>query len=141
MFKKLSLFLLRVALGGLFFYAGVTKIMNPDWSAAGYISSAKMFAPFYQWLASSSIIGWVNLLNEWGLTILGAALILGLFVRWAAIGGIIMMLLYYFVILQFPYVGEHSYIVDEHIVYSLVLLYFIGAKESSSWGIDGFLGR
>ncbi|MDP2676948.1 MAG: DoxX family protein [bacterium] len=141
MFEKITIFLLRISLGGLFFYSGITKIMNPDWSAAGYMAGAKTFASFFQLLSSPAYIGWVNLLNEWGLTILGAALILGLFVRWAAIGGVIIMMLYYFVILQFPHAGDHSYIVDEHIIYSLVLLYFIATKKSTAWGIDGLRGR
>ena len=66
MFKTISVFLLRVGLGSLFFYAGITKVMNPDWSAAGYLANAKTFPSLYQWLASAGNIGWVNFVNEWG---------------------------------------------------------------------------
>ena len=76
-----------------------------------------------------------------GLTLIGASLILGIFVRWSAFAGIIIMLLYYFPILQFPHVGDHSYIVDEHIIYSLVLLVFIAIKAGHSWGIDGLRSK
>ena len=40
-FQKISLFFLRVFLGGLFFYAGITKVLDPSWTAAGYLKGAK----------------------------------------------------------------------------------------------------
>lgn len=116
------LLVLRIALGWLFVYAGISHISNPSWSAAGYLSSAKTFPALYHWLASAPNIGWVNILNEWGITLIGIALISGIMLRLASYGGILMMALYYLVILKFPYVGDHSFIVDEHIIYILVLL-------------------
>src|SRR3989344_2924343 len=94
--QKLSLFLLRVSVGWLMFYAGITKTLNPEWSAEGYLRSAKTFSGFYTMLADSSFLPLINFVNEWGLTFLGASLILGIFVRLASIGGIVLMLLYYF---------------------------------------------
>lgn len=116
-----ALLALRIALGWLFVYAGISHISNPSWSAAGYLSGAKTFPVFYHWLASASNIGWVNFLNEWGLTLVGIALITGIMLRLASYAGILIMALYYLVILNFPYVGDHSFLVDEHIIYILVL--------------------
>lgn len=116
------LLMLRIALGWLFLYAGVSHILDPQWSAAGYINSAKTFPALYHWLASAQNIGWVNFVNEWGMTLIGIALITGIMLRLASYGGILMMALYYLVILKFPYVGDHSFIIDEHIIYILVLL-------------------
>ena len=115
--QKISLFLLRVGMGILFFWAGYTKLINPAWSAAGYISGSKVFAGFYSWLLSSNILPTINFLNEWGLTLIGAALILGVFVRFASFFGLLLMVLYYLPI--FP--PAHG-LVDEHIIYSLVFL-------------------
>ncbi|MDO8610714.1 MAG: DoxX family protein [bacterium] len=112
---------LRLAMGWLFFYAGITKVLNPSWTSAGYLKNAQTFSDFYSWLASTFNIGWVDFLNQWGLTLIGLALIFGVYVRWASYGGIAMMLLYYFPILSFPLVGEHSFLIDEHIIYSLSL--------------------
>ena len=95
----------RVALGVLFFYAGITKVLNPSWSAAGYLNSAKTFPGLFQWFASAGNLGWVNLVNEWGLTLVGVALISGLLVRWASLGGILLMILYYLPVLEFPYIA------------------------------------
>ena len=120
-FQKFSYFLLRIGMGILFFWAGYTKLINPDWSAAGYIAGSKTFTGFYTWLLQPNILPTVNFLNEWGLTLIGAALILGIFVRIASFFGIITMTLYYLPI----YPPAHG-LVDEHIIYSLVFLVLMG---------------
>ena len=99
---KQSLFLLRITLGWLFFYAGITKILNPEWSSAGFLGTAQTFGNFYDWLASAQNIGWVNFLNEWGLTLIGAGLIFGTLTRLASYFGILMMVVYYFPGIDFP---------------------------------------
>ena len=133
---KMAVFLSRVGLGIMFFYAGITKVMNPNWSAAGYLNNANKFPDLYQWFASAGNIGWVNFMNEWGLTLIGLALITGLFVRWASLGGILIMILYYFPIMQFPYVGANSWIVDEHVIFIFVFLTLIASNAGTFWGLD-----
>lgn len=134
--KNISLFLLRVSFGWLMFYAGITKILNPSWTAAGYLSNAKTFPALFGWLASPDIIGIVNFLNEWGLTLIGVSLILGILVRPASVAGVILMLLYYFPVLDWPTIGTHSYIIDEHIIYVLIFAYFVYAAPGKIWGLD-----
>jgi len=135
--QKVSLFLLRVGLGWYFLYAGITKILDPMWSAAGYLNGAQSFKSLFAWFASPANIGWINFVNEWGLTLVGIALILGLWVRWASVAGVVLMVLYWLPVLSFPYAGEHAYIIDDHIIYLfgfLVLMYFDSGKY---WGLDG----
>lgn len=134
--QKVVLTVLRVATGWFFLYAGITKVLDPTWSAEGYLSGAQTFSNLYGWLALPSNIGWVNFLNEWGLTLIGAALILGICVRWAAYAGVLLMLLYWFPVLNFPYVGDHSYVVDDHIIYTLVLFVLAYFNAGRYWGID-----
>lgn len=126
MFKKISLFLLRIGLGIMFLWAGYTKLMNPNWSAAGYIASSKILSGFYDFLLQPNVLPIINFLNEWGLTLIGLALILGIFVRLASFFGLALMILYYLPI----YPPAHG-LIDEHIIYSaafLVLMAF-GAGE------------
>ncbi|MBI1975136.1 MAG: DoxX family protein [Parcubacteria group bacterium] len=137
-FHKVPLFLLRVSMGWLMLYAGVTKILDPNWSAAGYLKGAQTFTGFYQWLTSPSVLPVVNFVNEWGLTLLGISLILGVFVRLSSIFGTVLMLLYYFPILSFPYPNPHSFLVDEHIVYALVLLFFAVSRPGRVWGLENW---
>lgn len=137
-FQKFSLFLLRITLGWMFFYAGITKVLNPAWSAAGYLTGAKTFVGFYQWLASPGILPITNFLNEWGLTLIGIALILGIAVRFYSFFGALLMLLYYFPILQFPYPNPHSYIVDEHIIYTAAFLALAAVRAGRVWGLENW---
>ena len=135
------LVLLRVALGWLMLYSGFNKLMNPDWSAAGYLQGAQTFKPLYDYFISPGVLPIVNALNEWGQTLLGVSLILGAFVRLSSVLGALLMLLYYIPILQFPVVGEHSYIVDEHIIYALILLYFATVGAGRTWGLDKWISK
>lgn len=134
--QRIMLFALRLAMGWMMLYAGITKVLNPAWSAAGYLNGAKTFAGLYQWLLNPSVLPVVNFVNEWGLTLLGVSLIVGIFVRLTSALGAVLMLLYYFPVLAFPYAGEHSYIVDEHIIYALVLLLFVATRAGRIWGFD-----
>lgn len=134
--RHLPLFLLRLALGWLFFYSGITKVLNPDWSAAGYLQGAQTFAGFYHWLLQPDILPAINFLNEWGLLLLGIALILGVFVRVAAVLGALLMLLYYFPGLDFPRIGKTGYLVDEHIIYALSLLVLAAFRAGRMWGLE-----
>ena len=139
--QKFSILILRLSLGFLMFYAGITKVTDPSWSAAGYIKGAKAFSPLYNFLLNPSVLPVINFLNEWGLTLLGISLIFGVFVRPSSVLGIALMILYYLPILKFPYVGEHSYLVDEHIIYSSVLLLLIAFNAGRIFGFDGWLSR
>lgn len=137
-FSRISLFLLRVSVGWMFFYAGITKVLNPEWSAAGYLAGAKTFSGFYQWLITPGMLPITNFVNEWGLTMLGVSLILGIGVRLSSVLGALLMLLYYFPMLDFPYPNAHSYIVDEHIIYIFVLLFFAAVRAGRAWGLENW---
>ena len=132
------MFALRLALGWLFFYSGITKVLNPDWTSVEYLEAAKTFPWFYNWLASPEILPITNFVNEWGLTLLGVSLILGLWMRWSAPLGALLMLLYYLPILDFPYLNPHSFIVDEHIVYAFALLALWTLREARAWSLDAY---
>ena len=133
--------LTRIAMGTLFFYAGITKILNPEWTAKGYLEGAQTLTGLYQWMAQPGILPYIDVLNKWGLTLIGIALLLGIGSRTASIFGAIMMLLYYFPELNFPYVGEHSFLVDEHIIYALVLLTLYSTNAGSYLGFQGRFRR
>src|SRR3989344_2863980 len=139
-FQKISLFLLRVSLGWMFLYSGINALTTPSWSAAGYLKGAKTFAGFYQWLLQPNILPVINFVNEWALTLLGISLILGIFIRFSAPLGAVLMLLYYFPILAFPYPNAHAFIVDEHIIYALALLVLASLRAGDVWGLGKKFG-
>lgn len=135
------IFVLRITIGWLFFYAGITKILDPEWSAAFYLKGAKTFPELYAFFLRPDILPYVNLLNKWGLTLIGISLILGAYVRWSAIAGVIVMVLYYLPELDFPRVGDHSMLIDEHIIYALVLILLVSLRAGRIFGLDCKLQR
>lgn len=139
--QKYSLLFLRLTLGWMFFYAGITKVLDPAWSAAGYIGSAKTFTGFYNLLLQPNILPLINFVNEWGLTLLGISLIIGACVRLSSILGVVLMLLYYLPALDFPYPNSNAFIVDEHIIYSAALIYLAVIHAGRSVGVDYHLAK
>jgi len=136
-FEKISLFLLRITTGWLFFYSGITKVLDPSWSAAGYLSGAKMFTGFYQFLVSPAILPITNFVNEWGLTLLGASLVLGIFVRLSGKLGAIMMILYWLP-LGILRPDAYSLVVDDHIIYAAALLVLSSARAGRIYGLENW---
>ena len=134
--QKFFLFVSRITVGWMFFYAGITKVLDPQWSAEGYLKGAKAFTWFFQILLDPSVLPIINFMNKWGLTLLGVSLILGLFVRFSSLLGVLLMALYYLA-LGFPYPNPHSYIIDEHIIYISILLFFAAVKAGRVLGLDG----
>ena len=96
--KRLSITILRVAIGWHFLYEGVSKLFAENWTAHGFlINSTGFLSGFYRWLASSpELLRVVELLNIWGLVAIGLALFLGVAIPYAAVAGVLLLTLYYF---------------------------------------------
>jgi thiosulfate dehydrogenase [quinone] large subunit len=92
-----ALVALRFAIGWHFFYEGVSKLVNPYWTAAGYLESSQGFmSELFMDLASDpGTLAFIDQLNMWGLVLVGLGLMLGGLTRTATVFGIIMLLLYY----------------------------------------------
>lgn len=135
-----SLLVLRVALGWLMLYAGLDKVLSGNWSAAGFLHGAKTFNSFYVFLTQPGLIGVVNFFNEWGLTLLGVSLILGVFVRWSSVFGAVLMVLYYFASNAFPSV-PNGLVVDDHIIYALILILLAVMGAGRYYGLDSVLAK
>ena len=133
-FQNWSLFLLRITIGWLFLNAGLNHLLDPAFSAVGYLNKAATFSALFNALASPSILPIVNFLVIWGLILLGIALILGIFVRWSGYLGAVLMFLLYLPVLNFPVVG-HGYIVDDHIIFIAGLLTLAAFKAGRVWGL------
>jgi len=116
---------------------GSSPITHCSISDIFLLENANTFSGFYSWLASPNILPIVDALNQWGLTIIGAVLIVGILVRFSAYLGALMMILYYFPGLTFPYVGEHSYIVDDHIIYAMAFLVLASMSSNHIWSLAG----
>ncbi|WP_198526062.1 MULTISPECIES: DoxX family protein [unclassified Haloferax] len=146
-----SLFLLRVVMGWTLFQGGITKLVtyldadpSNNWTAAGYLANAipegNPLMGLWSSMAGSPLI---DMLNMWGLTLAGLALILGAFVRFSAFWGAVMMLFYWAAALEGGILAglplAHGWVVDDHIVYA-VLLFGLGAFGAGRiLGVDAYL--
>ena len=88
---------LRVLIGWHFLYEGLAKLVNPNWSSAGYLlDSGGWFAPlFFSLTHNPDVLAVVDFLNVWGLIFIGMGLITGTFTRVATMAGVVLMAFYY----------------------------------------------
>ncbi|UCH10938.1 MAG: DoxX family membrane protein [Fidelibacterota bacterium] len=103
-----GLVLLRIIVGWHLLYEGLSKLIDPYWTSAGYLSESKwIFASLLRSLARNPhVLAGVDFVNIWSLIIIGTFLIAGLFTRVVSYSGMILLLLYY--IAYPPLVGIES---------------------------------
>ncbi len=135
--QEVLIFLLRVGLGWYMFWAGITKVLNPEWTSAGFLSGAQ-FSGFFNLFLSPLILPFIDFLNEWGAIMIGLSFIFGVGVRLSSYFGAIMLMLYYFAH-GFPRPDEHTYIVNLHVIFSLVFLYLGSINAGSVYGLSEWL--
>ena len=143
----IAITVLRVFVGWHFLYEGLAKLTAPAWSAAGYLRQAR--GPFAEWFKSLAAqpdqLANADLVTMWGLTIVGACLMLGLFTRLASLAGIGFILLFYFC--NPPFIGyfyslptEGSYlVVNKNIVEVCALLVILVTGSGRFAGLDRIL--
>ncbi|OGD92664.1 hypothetical protein A2697_02565 [Candidatus Curtissbacteria bacterium RIFCSPHIGHO2_01_FULL_41_44] len=138
--QRISLFVARILLGWLMFYAGWSKVITyftdaRDFSAAGFLKGLEgPFASIFLSLSGNVVVDW---LNAYGLLLVGLAIVLGIFVRFASFWGVVLMLLYY--LAGFP--PERAFIVDEHVIYSSVFVFMAFCGAGRIWGLDAFIEK
>ena len=143
----IAITVLRVIVGWHFLYEGIAKLTSPSWSAVGYMRASRgPFSAFFRWIASNpQMLDNTNLITMYGLTIVGVLLILGLFTRLAAVGGMSFVLLFY--LCNPPFVGyfysiptEGSYlIVNKNLVELCALLVILLTRSGLFAGLDRIL--
>ena len=100
--------ILRIVIGWHFLYEGIVKLMNPAWTARPFLEGSRwIFGDLFRWMISGNTGMWIiDTINAYGLTIIGLALILGLFTRIALLSGAGLLLMYY---IAYPPFGGFSY--------------------------------
>ena len=151
-----GLALFRILVGIIFLWAGIEKLVAAEpFSAAGFLkfgtagtlgwpfvsgtpAEGTIFNPTHDiWVglaANDGLTGIVNLLVVWGEIGIGIGLILGLFTRFSAAMGTLMMLLFFFAAWDFAY-G----IVNQHLTYAIVCATLTGLGAGRYYGLDGAL--
>lgn len=145
-----ALVLLRMLIGWHFLYEGLVKVFNPYWSAGPYLAEAKLpiVGAIFRWMADTPfLLSIVDFLNEWGLILIGLALMLGLFTRVFIWAGLALVMLYYlanppFIAYKYSMPPEGSYIiVNKNLIEAAALFVLALFPTGMHVGLDRLLQR
>jgi thiosulfate dehydrogenase (quinone) large subunit len=153
---QIGVALFRVAVGIIFLWAGLEKLLGPEpFDASGFLTHATggtlgwpfvtgtavegtIYNPTHDFWVSlagnSAVMSIVNFLVVFGEIGIGVALILGLFTRFAGAMGTLMMVLFFFAAWNFT-----NGIVNQHLTYALVCATLTGIGAGRYYGLDGVL--
>ncbi|MGV8094208.1 MAG: DoxX subfamily [Mangrovibacterium sp.] len=142
-----SLTLLRIVIGWHFLYEGLIKIYDSAWTSKIYLQeSVGPMAHFFKSLTQhKSLLYSVDLLNKWGLVLIGTGLFAGLLSKWCKIFGMALLALYYLVYPPFAGLGniahvEGSYwLVNKNLIELIALFVLYQLPTSHITGIDRFI--
>ena len=140
---------IRILIGWHFLYEGLAKLFASNWTSAGYLLQSQwLFSGFFHWIAESpQILNIVNMINIWGLILIGLGLFFGFLTRWASLAGFLLLLLYF--IANPPFVGfvseytteGHYLIVNKNLIELFMLLLLAFVPKDNFYSIDRLLSR
>ena len=140
---------LRIFIGWQFLYEGIIKLLDPNWTSAGYLTeSSWIFSGLFHWMAANpGVLQIVDFLNTWGLILIGLGLFFGLFTRLSIISGIFLLGLYYIANPPFIESGSgallegHYLIIDKNFIELTALFVLIFFRNGKFLGLDYFISR
>jgi thiosulfate dehydrogenase [quinone] large subunit len=147
--QLIGLVMLRIFIGWLFLHEGLVKLANPYWSAAGFLNDSQwIFSSIFNWMAGNPmILNVVNMINIWGLILIGCGLIAGCFTQTATLAGISLLLLYYLsnpplfgYIYSFPQEGNYL-IVNKTLIEMAALFVLYLFPTGHRIGVDRIIKR
>lgn len=140
--ERTIILLLRLSMAWVFLYAASHQVTVPGWSVAGFLGSAKTFHGFFQLFTGPVVAPVISFLVEYGHLLIGLSLLTGLLVRVSSLAAIALMILYWMAHMNFPYISNtNNFLVDEHIVYALVLALLIARHAGHIVGLDAWVAR
>lgn len=134
--QRVLLFVFRVSIGWVFLGAALRQLPSPDWSAAGFMSGSPNFSGFFELMATPPFLTIIDFVIPWAHLLIGLALILGICMKLGALGGAILMILYYIPRFEFP-----GTIVEYHLIYALLIVYLAAVHAGRIWGLEGVLSK
>ena len=144
-----ALVALRMLIGWHFLYEGVTKMMNPYWTSAGYLADSQwIFSGLFTRIASNPfLLATADAVTKWGLVLIGIGLMLGLLTRAAALAGVVLVFLFY--ICNPPLLGydysmptEGSYlVVNKTLIEMVALCVLLLFPTGKIVGLDNLISR
>ncbi|KKF40053.1 DoxX family protein [Halorubrum saccharovorum] len=137
--SALFIVLLRATIGGMILFAGLGKVSEWPFDAAGYLANVDAASPvsglFAAMASSPALMEVVNVVVPVTQVLIGVALIAGAFVRLAALGGAMQMALFYLG----GWSGDVLALFDSTLVYAIVFLTVAAFGAGRVLGLDAYI--
>jgi len=131
----------RLLMAWTFIYAASHQAFV-EFSVVGFLNSTKTFHKFFAIFTGPSIAPVVSFMVAWGHLAIGLSLLVGLMVRVSSLFGIALLMMYWMAHMDWPFIeNTNNFIVDYHIVYSVVLVYLIVKHAGHVWGLDAWAAK
>lgn len=138
-----SLLAMRLSIGWIMFQGGITKVLDPTWTAAGYLTNVPSGNPFVGLWSMMAGVPMVDMMVAWGLVLTGLGLMLGAFFRWSAFWASVMNILFWASSLKGGLLQglpvAHGWVIDSHIVYIMLLFGLAAFGAGRVFGVDRYL--
>lgn len=140
---------LRFIIGWHILYEGISKLLSPNWTSAGFLRESQwIMSGLSRWILSNDgVLNVVDILNTWGLIAIGVGLIVGFCTRTAAISGALLLFMYY--LNNAPIIGiEYSIpsegnnlIVNKTLIEVVALFILVVFPTGSIIGFDSLIAQ
>ena len=135
--ERCLLFAFRMLMAWTFLYAASHQVFDPKFTVVGFLNNTKTFHDVFAAFTTPTIAPIVTFLVSYGHLLIGLSLLVGFLVRLSAPFGILLLMMYWMAHMDWPFIeNRNNFIVDYHIVYSVILIYLIVKRAGHVWGLD-----
>ena len=111
--------LFRLLMAWTFLYSASHQVLVPNFSVVGFLNSTKTFHAVFVLFTTPTFC-----------------------TRLSSFCGILLLMMYWMAHMDFPYIENHNnFIVDYHVLYSVVLASLILYRAGHVFGLDGWAAR
>lgn len=129
----------RLLMAWTFLYAASHQVLNPKFSAVAFLSHTKTFHDVYAILARPALDPVLTFLVSYGHLLIGLSLLVGFLVRLSGVAGMFLLMMYWTAHMDWPFIeNQNNFIVDYHVVYTVVLLFLVVRGAGRVWGLDAW---
>ena len=130
----------RFVMAWTFLYAASHQVFVPDWTVVGFLNHTKTFHDVFVVFTTPTMAPVTTFLVEYGHLLIGLSLLFGLMVRVSAAFGVMLMIVYWFAHMDWPFIeNKNNLIIDFHLVYAGVLVYLIVKRAGHVYGLDAWV--
>jgi thiosulfate dehydrogenase (quinone) large subunit len=138
--EKGLIFYFRMTMAWTFLYAASHQVFVPSFTVVGFLQHTKTFHDVFAVFTTPAMAPITTFMVEYGHLLIGLSLLTGLMVRVSAAFGILLMVIYWFAHMDWPFIeNTNNLIVDYHLVYAGVLTYLIVRRAGHVFGLDAWV--